>query len=183
VEGLLVSEDLLGAALQAVLRELAQGDIRRHPQDLVRLPVGTDDGALDGLQPAELAGGVGDGFEGNEFFLMLVQHLQVVVPEVLHFLRLGVEVGVRLPQERLHGGPVGLRHRLVGQREPALPILGEDEARIQIQDLIYFTVCFIHLEKQRPEVFRQPVRIDPQSPQLILETVMHARAHPPCPRR
>ena len=55
--------------------------------------------------------------------------------EVRDFLDVGIEVGVGLADQRLHGGPVDLRRGLIDEHEPAVPVLHENQTGIRVDDL------------------------------------------------
>ena len=60
--------------------------------------------------------------------------LAVVLEEVFDLGRIAVEVGVALADEVLDGRAVELGGRVVGQREAAVPVLGEDKIRVRVDD-------------------------------------------------
>src|SRR5467141_563368 len=55
--------------------------------------------------------------------------------EMRDFVEVGIEVGIRLADERRNGGSVDLRRGFVDEDESAVPVLHEDQARVRVDDL------------------------------------------------
>ena len=123
------------ALLERLVGAQALGQVRRDAEHLERLAVVAHDRALDRLQPPHLAVGVGDLFLRDPELLEAVHDHEVAAPEVLDLRGVGVEVGVRLADQVFDARAVGVGHRLVDQREAALPVLGEDEIGIDVDHL------------------------------------------------
>ena len=55
--------------------------------------------------------------------------------EMRDLLDVGIEVGVRLADERIDGGPVDLRRGLIDEDESAVPVFHENQTRVRVDDL------------------------------------------------
>ena len=134
-QGVVVAEELAAAPLEDVLGLLASGDVGRDPEDRVGASVGGDDGDLDRLEPARAAFGRGHRLLLDELRPERVHDLEIVGAKVLDLGPVGVEIRVGFPDELRRRDAVDRRDRAIGEGEPPVAILGEDEIRIEIEHL------------------------------------------------
>src|SRR5215468_8974072 len=65
--------------------------------------IGADDGPFDRLQAANSSLGIGNAFFRDESFLQSIHHFQIHTAKRCDLFGVGIEIGIRLPDQILHG--------------------------------------------------------------------------------
>ncbi len=110
------------------------GDIDRHAQHGGFVQSRFDEGDLDGLHGAGVAGVVGEGLLGDEFGSATFDHFQVIGQHPFDLLAHPVNDAMGTIDQFLDGQAIGVGRGAIGQQEMTVTILGEDHVRHQIDD-------------------------------------------------
>ena len=128
------AKTLLGLA-QRLLGVPALGDVHRDSEESGDAGRPETERNLRGLEELDTAIGPGDDLLGYELGPPAADHLEVVLVKVAGLVGGRREIGVGLADQGIGGGPERSRYGLVGEEEPALLVLGEDEVRDEIDRL------------------------------------------------